>query len=71
MKLNTTERNKKIVLLKEKLNYYEKKLSREMKWYRGVVHESAASEIKHSKVMVFKDLIANLKAEIENLEQLK
>jgi len=60
---------KKITELKEILKNYEEKLAREMIGYRGVVHESAASEIKHSKVMVYKDMVESLKLEIHNLEK--
>jgi len=37
--------------------------------YRGVIHESAVSEIKHSKVMVFKAMVEQLRNEIQILEQ--
>jgi len=60
----------KLKLLKEKLVKYEDWLAREMKGYRGVIHESAASEIKHSKVMVLKDMVNSLKLEIDNLQRL-
>jgi len=46
------QNKEKLEELKEKLKDYEDKLAREMIGYRGVIHESAASEIKHSKVMV-------------------
>ena len=59
----------KLKMLNEKLKYYEEKLSREMIGYRGVVHESAASEIKHDTVMVLKAMIADLKEEIAKLER--
>lgn len=62
-------KTKKIELLKERLKVYEEKLRREMIGYRGVVHESAASEIKHSKVMVFKAMVQDLKEEIEKVEK--
>ena len=55
--------------LKEKLAEYEKKLAWEMKGYRGIIHESAASEIKHSKVMVYKDFVQSLREEIKKLEE--
>ena len=61
-------KSKKIIELKEKLADYEKKLAREMIGYRGVIHESAVSELKHSKVMVLKDIVRNLKEEITKLE---
>jgi len=59
----------KIAELKTRLAYYEEKLAYEMKTYRGVIHESAASEIKHSKVMVFKDMVQSLKEEIYKLQK--
>jgi hypothetical protein len=61
--------NKKLKELKKKLENYESILSREMKTYRGVIHESAVSEIKHSRVMVYKALIRGLKEEIKKLEE--
>lgn len=60
-------KNKKIAELNKKLEYYEAKLKREMIGYRGVVHESAASEIKHDKVMVLRAFVFNLKKEIATL----
>lgn len=58
----------KLEELKQKLTLYEAKLAEEMKGYRGVVHESAASEIKHSKVMVYKGMVEALREEIALLE---
>jgi hypothetical protein len=63
-------KKEKLKQLKEKLTEYETKLAREMLGYRGVIHESAASEIKHSKVMVYRAMVDNLKKEIEDLEKL-
>lgn len=59
----------KVEKLKEKLKDYEEKLRREMLGYRGVIHESAASEIKHSKVMVLTAMVNDLKHEIEMLKR--
>ena len=61
-------KKEKLTELTKKLEHYEEKLRREMIGYRGVVHESAASEIKHDKVMVLKAIVADLKKEIEKLE---
>jgi len=58
----------KIVNLKQKLKEYEEKLAREMIGYRGVVHESAMSEMKHSKVMILRAMVDGLKLEIQKLE---
>jgi hypothetical protein len=63
------EKRKKLKELEAKLKVYEEKLAQEMKGYRGVVHESAASEIKHSKVMVYRAMVDGLKEEIRNLEK--
>ena len=59
---------KKVSELKKKLKHYEEKLAHEMKGYRGVIHESAVSEIKHSKVMVFRAMVDSLREEIEKLK---
>lgn len=40
-----------------------------MKTYRGVIHESALSELKHSEVMVLRDMIASVKKEILELQK--
>jgi len=50
-----------------KLHHYEDKLRGKMKRYRGVIHESAASEMKHQEVMVLRAMIADIKKEIQNL----
>lgn len=63
------DKKAKIKELNEKLAKWEEKLAWEMKGYRGVIHESAASEDKHNKVMVLKDMVASLKTEISNLEK--
>ena len=62
------EKAEKIRLLKEKLARYEAKLAFKMKTYRGVIHESALSELKHSEVMVLRAMIDDLKKEIYQLE---
>lgn len=63
------DREQKLRGLKEKLKTYEEKLANEMIGYRGVIHESAVSEIKHSKVMVLKAMVEQLRNEIQILEQ--
>jgi hypothetical protein len=62
-------KEEKLKELKETFAKYEEKLKFEMKTYRGVIHESAASEIKHSTVMVYRDMVESLKQEIKNLEK--
>lgn len=61
-------KEEKIKELKGKLAKYEEKLAWEMKGYRGVIHESAASEIKHDKVMVLRAMVASIKEELKGLE---
>ncbi len=58
----------KLRTLKEKLRLYEDKLATKMKRYRGVIHESAASEMKHQEVMVLRAMVDGLKREIRQLE---
>jgi hypothetical protein len=61
-------KSKKLIELKEKLKKYQDDLAKAMIGYGGVRHESAVSEIKHSKVMVLKAMVEGLKEEIANLE---
>lgn len=58
----------KLKELKEKLNKYEEKLVYKMKGYRGVIHENALSELRHSEVMVLRDIVNSLKEEIFKIE---
>ncbi|MCL5090918.1 MAG: hypothetical protein M1514_02815 [Patescibacteria group bacterium] len=64
-------KQEKIKELKAQLAKYEEKLAFKMKTYRGVIHESALSELKHSEVMVLRAMIDDLKREIYKLEQEK
>lgn len=54
--------------LKTKLAFYQDKLNFKMKTYRGVIHESALSELKHSEVMVLRSMIDDLRKEIQVLQ---
>ena len=54
----------KLKRLKDRLAYYEGKLAFKMKRYRGIIHESAMSEMKHQEVMVLRAMIADIKREI-------
>ena len=58
----------KLQNLRAKLAKYEEKLNFKMKRYRGVIHESAASELKHAEVMVLRAMVDGLKTEIAQLE---
>ena len=63
-------KEEKIRQLETQLAEYEKRLAFKMKFYRGVIHESALSELKHSEVMVLRDMIACLKKEILDLKKI-
>jgi len=63
------DKEEKLKELNEKLAGYEAKLGKKMKGYRGVIHESASSEMRHQEVMVLKAMVAGLKKEIESLEK--
>lgn len=62
------ENQGKLKQLKGRFAYYEGKLAFKMKRYRGVIHESAMSEMKHQEVMVLRAMVADLKKEILQLE---
>ncbi len=61
------DNNEKLRQLKEKLAVYEEKLRFKMRRYRGVIHESAASEMKHQEVMVLRAMVDSLKREIVSM----
>ncbi len=58
----------KLQQLKTDLKMYEEKLRIKMKTYRGIIHESASSELKHSEVMVLTAMVDGLRSEIQKLE---
>ena len=60
--------DEKLQQLKNTLAKYEDKLRFKMKRYRGVIHESAASEMKHQEVMVLRAMVSDLQKEIDKLE---
>jgi len=59
----------KIAHLRSMLKKYEDKLAYKMKFYRGVIHESAASELKHAEVTVLQAMVYDLQKEITGLEK--
>lgn len=65
------DKEKKLRELNERLAYYQSKLGFKMKRYRGVIHESAASEMKHQEVMVLRAMVDGLKREIKALDSSK
>lgn len=64
-----TDREEKLKQLRDKLQYYQDKLGWKMKRYRGVIHESAASEMKHQEVMVLRAMVDSIGREIAILEK--
>ncbi|MBI2617299.1 hypothetical protein HYW55_04150 [Candidatus Gottesmanbacteria bacterium] len=61
------DKEEKLRKLQEKLSFFEGKLKMKMRRYRGVVHESASSEMKHQEVMVLKAMVTGLQKEIQDL----
>lgn len=59
----------KLEELKAKLKEYEEKLAEKLKGYRGVIHEDAASELKHAQVEVYRSMVYGLQYEIRQLEE--
>ena len=59
----------KLIALKNEREKYREKLAQKMKGYRGVVHENAASELRHSEVMVLRSMVASLDREIAAIEK--
>lgn len=55
--------------LENKLRFYEQKLAGKMKRYRGVIHESGVSEMRHNEVMILRAVVADLKREIVQLQR--
>ncbi len=67
--MDNKEKKVKLLELKSLLEKYETQLAFKMKTYRGVIHESALSELKHSEVMVLRAMVNDLKREIYYLEK--
>jgi ribosomal protein L9 len=59
----------KLEHLKQELVKYEGKLAEKLKYYRGVIHEDAASELKHAQVEVYRSMVYGLQNEIKQLEE--
>lgn len=60
-------KDEKCTELRQKLAQYEAKLQSKMKGYRGVIHESAMSEMRHQEVMVLRAMVDGIKKEIAKL----
>ena len=61
--------SEKLARLRADLAKYEEKLRYKMKGYRGIIHESASSELKHAEVSVLGAMVDGLKNEIAELEK--
>ena len=59
----------KIEELKKKRVEKEAKYKAKMRFYRGVIHESAASELKHQEVKVLEHYLDMINEEIKNWEK--
>ncbi len=69
MDLNKTQILAKISDLKEKRALKEAKYKNKMRFYRGVIHESAASELKHQEVKVLESYLDSIDREIAEWEE--
>lgn len=61
-------KTKKLQELIEKRDKYRQKLTGMYKNFRGVVHESAVSELKYSEIKVYEDLLNSVVEEINKIE---
>lgn len=59
----------KIEELKEKKAEKEAKYRYKMRFYRGVIHESAASELKHQEVKVLESYLDSIEREIREWQE--
>lgn len=64
------EKQRNLDELKEKLFKYRKELAEKMKYFHGVRHENALSELKYTQIMVLKDMIRGIEKEIRELMSL-
>ena len=59
----------KIEGLKRKRAEKEERYKKKMRFYRGVIHESAASELKHQEVKVLESYLDSIDREIGEWER--
>ncbi len=59
----------KIEELKKKKAEKEARYKHKMRFYRGVIHESAASELKHQEVKVLESYLDSIEKEIKAWEE--
>ena len=62
---------KKYNMLVAKKELYEAKLNELYKHFRGVIHESADSEIKYTKIKVYEDFVISIEKELQMMENKK
>ncbi len=62
------DKNTKLKEFITKRDNYKAKLKEMYKHFRGVVHESALSELKHSEIKVLEDFVRSLDEEIAALK---
>lgn len=65
--MQAQSKEEKIEYLLSELEKYQSKLTELYKHYRGVIHESAASEIRHSTVKIFESHVESIKEELRSL----
>lgn len=61
------QKDKKLQELIQKRDNYKAKLTEMYKYFRGVKHENALSELRYSQIKVFEDLVNSLNEEIKAL----
>jgi len=69
MDLTKDQIRTKIEELKRKKAEKEEKYKHKMRFYRGVIHESAASELKHQEVKVLESYLTSIDKEIGMWEE--
>ncbi len=63
------DKSKKLQEFIKKRDGYKARLTEMYKHFRGVVHESALSELKNSEIKVLEDFVRSLNEEIAVLEK--
>lgn len=60
--------NSKLTDLIKKRDEYKAKLAHMYKYFHGVKHESAHSELQYSEIKVYEDMLNSVVAEIESIQ---
>ncbi|AKM83182.1 hypothetical protein A2422_00510 [Candidatus Woesebacteria bacterium RIFOXYC1_FULL_31_51] len=61
------DKNTKLLELIKKRDDYKEKLTQMYKYFHGVKHESAHSELQYSEIKVYEDMLNSVVEEINNL----